>query len=195
MNYGPQWTNTDLFDEDGNLFLSAAGKKFPLREWLSWRIYGLCSRPLPMSQKQDVLDNEWPIEWNTLEVANNLVRATDNVGRELIKISNLTATIEEVSRVVLTATARVNGVTFEFECGRTGVEVTPSSNIMDMWILNTGHIAYYVFLGYATIAGTDDEGINYTETGLYFTVFDPGFTPVSPDSIDLRLKLSQGENA
>lgn len=54
MNYGPQWTNTDLYDEDGNLFLSAAGKKFPLREWLSWRIYGLCSRPLPMGARVPV---------------------------------------------------------------------------------------------------------------------------------------------
>ena len=71
MNYGPQWTNTDLYDEDGNLFLSAAGKKFPLREWLSWRIYGLCSRPLPMGAREPVayLYNGvrlpgLPSEWN-----------------------------------------------------------------------------------------------------------------------------------
>lgn len=56
MNYGPQWTNTDLYDEDGNLFLSAAGKKFPLREWLSWRISGLCSRPVPMAGKEVLHD-------------------------------------------------------------------------------------------------------------------------------------------
>lgn len=54
MNYGPQWTNTDLYDEDGNLFLSAAGKKFPIREWIGWLLAGLCSRPLPMGAREPV---------------------------------------------------------------------------------------------------------------------------------------------
>ena len=52
MNYGPQWTNTDLYDEDGNLFLSASGKKFALRKWLSCHVIGLCSRPLPMGERE-----------------------------------------------------------------------------------------------------------------------------------------------
>ena len=51
MNYGPQWSNVTLYDEDGNLFLSA-GKKFPLQGWLSWHVIGLCSRPLPMGARE-----------------------------------------------------------------------------------------------------------------------------------------------
>lgn len=53
MNYGPQWSNVTLYDEDGNLFLSA-GKKFPLQGWLNWHVIGLCSRPLPVSVRNKV---------------------------------------------------------------------------------------------------------------------------------------------
>lgn len=53
MNYGPQWSNVTLYDEDGNLFLSA-GKKFPLQGWLNWHVIGLCSRPLPLSKREPV---------------------------------------------------------------------------------------------------------------------------------------------
>lgn len=55
------WANFDILNSDGSVYISASDpvpvvEKFPLREWLSWRISGLCSRPVPMAGKEVLHD-------------------------------------------------------------------------------------------------------------------------------------------
>lgn len=190
MNYGPQWTNTDLYDEDGNLFLSAAGKKFPLREWLSWRIYGLCSRPLPvrMQTNQDVLDNEWPIEWSTIATANNSAAMVPGL---IVKFSDIVLSVDEIVRMTLTASIMVDGVSYECtDSHSTDPEVHDS-------IITFGKILMYdgvkVGLVFACLLSDFTEDGVTVEKGLYYGVLDSSYEYVSPDSVDLRLKLSLPE--
>ena len=53
-NNGPHWTNTTLYDADGNLFLEASDPVayFDLRSWLTGYALGLCGKPLPFSKVQ-----------------------------------------------------------------------------------------------------------------------------------------------
>ena len=187
MNYGPQWTNTDLYDEDGKLFLSAAGKKFPLREWLSWRIYGLCSRPLPMSQKQDVLDNEWPIEWNTLATANNI--SGDYMGFKMIKISNLLA---NYGTETLSVIATVDGVSNELPCAKIDSTNDPEVGFSVFYVNNNDKLAA-VFLFYCVFSINEGEFM-FPESGTYCFVTDVSTgLEISFDSIDFQMKLSLPE--
>ena len=52
---GPHWTNTTLYDADGNLFLEASEPvaAFDLTAWLTGYALGLCGKPLPFSTKKE----------------------------------------------------------------------------------------------------------------------------------------------
>lgn len=51
---GPHWTNTTLYDADGNLFLEASDPvtPFDLTAWLTGYALGLCGKPLPFSKAE-----------------------------------------------------------------------------------------------------------------------------------------------
>ena len=193
MNYGPQWTNTDLYDEDGNLFLSAAGKKFPLREWLSWRIYGLCSRPLPMSQKQDVLDNEWPIEWTSTVVANNATKGVSD-GYTFVKVSHLTPTADTLSQSTLIVEALsddaqdvVLSSQGQFGYGEDYLDVGISSAI---FFVTFNALVQVAFLLYICVVHIPNE--SFTETGIYYClVKEKNAEMVGPSAAPFRFRLSK----
>ena len=86
------WANFDVLNSDGSVYVAASepvpvAGKFPLREWVGWRVIGLCSRPLPMRAREPVA---WlyngvrlpglPEEWNPETHPFAMVTYRGNVG-------------------------------------------------------------------------------------------------------------------
>ena len=160
---------------------------FDIRECIEWLLAGLCSRPLPMSQKQDVLDNKWPIEWNTLATANNI--SGDYKGFKMIKISNLLA---NYGTETLSVIATVDGVSNELPCVKIDSINDPEVGFSVFHVNNNDKLAT-VYLFYCAFSINEDEFM-FPESGTYCFVIDVSTgLEISFDSIDFQMKLSLPE--
>lgn len=192
------WANFDVLNSDGSVYVAASepvpvAGKFPLREWVGWLIAGLCSRPLPvrMQTNQDVLDNEWPIEWSTIATANNSVYS-EEAGIKFIKISDLTLTLEEVDATTLIGIYVVDGESIEYAYDIHLVYPTANGNcIYEVQAVFGESFLMHIYLIYASIPGAQLESLPFVfpEAGIYYSLLDIEYNYVSPDSVDLRLKL------
>lgn len=99
-----------------------------------------------------VYDDTFPIEWNTLAVLGNPTVTSGD--RELVKVSNLTPTAEEMANTIMRGTFRGNW--YDFPCS-------------DSQSLDFGHVALYgILLAFVvTTAGQSELGVNFPETGIY----------------------------
>ena len=134
----------------------------------------------------DYIDNEYPIEWNTMNVANNSVRMYDDVTDEIfIKISDITPLPEEAEKLSLVVNMQ-------------GQEITAShlGNIIDPTKLSYGFLIYealgmriqFIVAYSAGKIYADDRYIIIPEAGLYA----PDFATAMNIDADCRLELACG---
>lgn len=163
---------------------------FDIRECIEWLLAGLCSRPLPvrMQTNQDVLDNEWPIEWSTIATANNSVAIDPGL---VVKFSDIVLSVDEIVRMTLTASIMVDGVSYECTDSHiTDPEVHDSMITFGKMLMCGGVKVGLVF--FCLLSDFTEDGVT-VEKGLYYGVLDSSYEYVSLDSVDLRLKLSLPE--
>ena len=141
----------------------------------------------------NVYDNTWPIEWNTIATANGPGKVVSEDGTlAVFKISDITPTAEEVGSAKLTAVLTVDGVTTEGS--DLGLPSNPSEDvgvISDIKYVIFDDAAWYVFLLICTTPGVDLDRITLPEAGIYYALMSPSYDFVSPDSVDLTLKLAK----
>lgn len=110
------WTNVDILDKDGNLFLAASepeevvvpSEAFNLKDFLTFLSAGLCNPQIPVNKKIEVLDNEWPITWDYPAILdNNRIEMMDSGCA--VKVSSLVPQEADYERLVVEITE--NGVT------------------------------------------------------------------------------------
>ena len=192
------WTNFDLCKEDGTVVLAASEpvpvvEKFPLRQFVEWILPGWGSRPLPMSQKQDVLDNEWPIEWTSTVVANNATKGVSD-GYTFVKVSHLTPTADTLSQSTLIVEALsddaqdvVLSSQGQFGYGEDYLDVGISSAI---FFVTFNALVQAAFLLYICVVHIPNE--SFTETGIYYClVKEKNAEMVGPSAAPFRFRLSK----
>ena len=168
----PIWTNHDILNADGTVYLAASDpvpveeptSTFDQQSFLMGLACGLLGKGLPKmigEEPEDDPESEWPISWNTVEIASNPVQVTLD-GTTFVKVSDYIPTKEELSSISLSVeqsgtyyiTLPCTGVQ-EFDCG-----------FMAMYN------DYYPVLS-VTSAG---ENADFPETGFYVLAMEEDFT-------------------
>ncbi len=118
----PIWANFDLYREDGTIMVQASdpvpvltGDPVYQQSMLVGWLTGRAVRTKKCCTA--VLDNDWPVEWNSLAVKDNapmVYDIGDALRLELVKVSDATPSAEELERITaqLTAGDAVYGLTY-----------------------------------------------------------------------------------
>ena len=194
------WANFDVLNANGSVYVAASEpvpvvEKFPIREWIGWLLAGLCSRPLPigMQTNQDVLDNEWPIEWTSTVVANNATKGVSD-GYTFVKVSHLTPTADTLSQSTLIVEALsddAQDVVFssqgQFGYGEDYLDVGTS---LAIFFVTFNALVQAAFLLYICVVHIPNE--SFTETGIYYClVKEKNAEMVGPSAAPFRFRLSK----
>lgn len=113
------WSNYDILDESGNVYLAASepvssepvAPSDPLKDWLIGLALELARETRPISLK-DVFDDEWPIQWKHPDIETNATKSGQSV-----KISNIIIPESDYANLVLDI--KKNGVTTTYRYSET----------------------------------------------------------------------------
>ena len=141
---------------------------FDQQSFLMGLACGLLGKGLPKmigEEPEDDPESEWPISWNTAEIASNPVQVTiDDV--TFVKISDYTPTNEELSSISLYVE--------QYGTYLLTLPLTASA-VYDLCIMAMYNNAY-VLLSVTSAGESADLGISFPETGFYVMGMEEDFT-------------------
>ena len=165
------WSNYDLVDAAGNVYLKAS-EPVP-------------RAPIPVLPEPDpepkpetgVYDDTWPIEWNSLEVKEN-VSLTYDGQNFLRKISNLVPTDDEMNKSqVFVNTTSILGANIEAKCN--GTTTNGAGHTAALYYSEVANVTLVLIV----VKETDN---NY-DSGLYAATDD--FNSLSENGLDFKLSI------
>ena len=162
---------------------ASSGNATPQSDWMKGYIVGKAlAKSMPYrAVEKDILDNTWPIQFNTLAVANNSTKFVAE-GTQIVKISDLTLDKEEAKG--LTASATFDGVaTPLIGLGATHFDI----GSIVMFGANVSDSEFGIVSVTSTQASADLYGLSFPDTGLYTIL------PVKDGELaDVNVTLRQG---
>ena len=154
------WTNTDICRDSGKVvFEYVPPIKFcDIKGWLTGFFLAMAGKPQPVTIRDVIYDNEWPITWSYPEMLANFKSHIAAASAYLVKVSDLVPTKEEVENMVLDVTENGLTSTLKFE------ETLTLYGIEFITMCNDSGVEYSLY-----VVHTADNSISsmFPTTGIY----------------------------
>lgn len=212
----PIWSNTDVLNEDGTLYLAATEPIAAMiinNDFWNGVACGLGSSAIanftdttPFGKGYiigtylkavrprvvNVLDNEWPIEFSVFAVANNSTKM-DLDGIPLIKVSDLAPTFAEISAIAsIKLVASLDGMTQELILSKYMASPVVDGVTAAVFLQMQMNIGAYLVSVSQENVGVDINGITFPEAGLYVSDFTVMYPDIAEEVSDVVVTISQG---